>query len=97
MRISSVLTGIDFMIIVILWAASASVGLTIGAVFFRALAIVLASLVVAFLSAAALLYHGFGLVNVGLISLVSLAALQSSYMLGASIRYLPMCDERVRP
>jgi hypothetical protein len=85
------------MIIVILWIASASVGLAIGVVFFRALAIVLASSVVAFLSAAVLLYHGFGLVNVGLISLGSLAALQSFYVLGASIRYLTTCEERVRP
>jgi hypothetical protein len=85
------------MIILILWVASASVGLTIGVVFFRVLVIVLASPVVAFLSAAVLLYHGFGLVNVGLISLGSLAALQSFYLLGASMRYLTMHDERVRP
>jgi hypothetical protein len=85
------------MIILILWVASASVGLTIGVVFFRVLVIVLASPVVAFLSAAVLLYHGFGLVNVGLISLGSLAALQSFYLLGASMRYLTMRDERVRP
>ena len=85
------------MIILILWIASASVGLAVGVVFFRALAIVLASSVVAFLSAAVLLYHGFGLVNVGLISLGSLTALQSFYLLGASMRYLTMRDERVRP
>jgi hypothetical protein len=85
------------MIVLVLWVASASVGLTIGVVFFRMLAIVLASPVVAFFSAAVLLYHGFGLVNVGLISLGSLAALQSFYLLGASLRYLTMHDERVRP
>jgi hypothetical protein len=81
------------MIILILWIASASVGLTIGAMSFRALVIVLGSPVVAFLSVAVLLNHGLGLVDVGLISVGSLAALQSFYLLGASIRYLTMPDE----
>jgi|SRR4051794_27757046 hypothetical protein len=85
------------MIILILWVASASVGLAIGVVFLRALVIVVASPFVAFLSATVLLYRGFGLVNVGLISVGSLAALQSFYLLGLSMRYLTMHDERVRP
>ena len=80
------------MVIFILWA-SASVGLATGLVFFRALVIVPASPLIALLSAALLLYHGFGLVPVVLISAGSLTTLQSFYLLGASMRYLTMDAE----
>jgi hypothetical protein len=71
------------MIIVVLWSASASLGLAIGIFFVRAVAIVLASLCVALLSVAVLLDHGFGLMKSGLLSLGSLTALQGSYLVGA--------------
>jgi hypothetical protein len=57
------------MIILYLWAASAWVGLAVGFVFFRVLAIVLASPLVALLSAALLYHYGFGLVRVVSISM----------------------------
>jgi hypothetical protein len=71
------------MIVVILWSASASLGLAIGIFFLRAVTIVLASLCVALLSVAVLLDHGFGLMRSGLISFGSLTALQGSYLVGA--------------
>jgi hypothetical protein len=83
-------------IIFILLCASASAGLTIGLVFFRAEAIVLISPLVALLSAALLRHHGFGLVRDAFILVGSLAALQSSYLVGACMRYLTMDDGRDR-
>jgi hypothetical protein len=74
------------MIVFVLLSGSASVGLVIGLFLLRVLAIVLASLCLALLSAAILLDHGFGLVRTGLISAGSLTALQGSYLLGAWIR-----------
>jgi hypothetical protein len=81
------------MIILYLWAASAWVGLAVGFIFFRMLAIVLTSPLVALLSAALLHYYGFGLVGVVSISMGSLAALQGFYLLGAAMRYTAMNDE----
>jgi hypothetical protein len=75
-------------IIFILWVASALAGLALNLVFFGVLAIVLASLLVAFLSVALLLHHGFGLASGVLISIGSLTALQSFYFVGAAMRYL---------
>jgi hypothetical protein len=83
------------MIVLILWIASASVGVTIGVVFFRLPVLALASQIVAFLSAAALFRHGFGLFNAGLISVGSLVAVQGFYLLGVAMRY--MHHQRVRP
>jgi hypothetical protein len=74
------------MIILILLSASASVGLAIGLFVLRVLAIVLASLCVTLLSAVVLLDHGYGVIRSGLISVGSLTALQSSYLLGVWIR-----------
>jgi hypothetical protein len=74
------------MIVFVLLSASASVGLVIGLFLLRALAIVLASLCLALLSAAILLDQGFGWVRSGLISAGSLTALQGAYLLGAWIR-----------
>ena len=79
-------------IVFILWGASALAGLAIGFAFVRALAIVLASPLVAFLSAAVLFHHGFGPVQSVLISIGSLTALQGFYLAGAAISYL-MSDE----
>jgi hypothetical protein len=81
------------MIILVLLLASASVGLAIGVVFFHVLAIVLASPLVALLSAAVLLHYGFGLGGVALITAGSLTALQSFYLLGAAMRHLTNDDE----
>ncbi len=81
------------MIILYLWAASAWVGLAVGFIFFRALAIVLASPLVALLSAALLYHYGFGLVRALSISMGSLAALQGFYLLGAAMRHAAMNDE----
>jgi hypothetical protein len=78
------MTGMIVMIFLCLWAASAWVGLAVGFVFFRVLAIALASPFVALLSAALLYHYGFGLVRVASISMGSLAALQSFYLLGCS-------------
>ncbi|THD55194.1 MAG: hypothetical protein E8A46_05815 [Bradyrhizobium sp.] len=80
------------MIILVLLLASASVGLAIGVVFFHALAVVLASPLVAFLSAAVLLHYGFGLGGVVLITAESLVALQGFYVLGAAMSYLTSDD-----
>jgi hypothetical protein len=77
-------------IIFFLLCASALAGLAIGLVFFRAEAIMLASPFVALLAAALLHHHGFGLVRDALILVGSLTALQSSYLLGAGMRYLTM-------
>jgi hypothetical protein len=74
------------MIIFILLSSSASVGLAIGLFVLRVLAIILASLGVTLLSMIVLLDHGFGLIRSGLISVGSLTALQSSYLLGIWIR-----------
>ena len=84
------------MIILNLWSASASIGLTIGVVFSHVLAIALASPFVAFLSAAVLLDRGFEPVNVVLTTVGSLAALQSLYFVGAVMRYLTMDDQQDR-
>jgi hypothetical protein len=81
------------MIILYLWAACAWAGFAVGFVFFRVLAIVLTSPLVAFLSAVLLYHYGFGLVGVVSISTGSLAALQSFYLLGAAMRYATMNDE----
>jgi hypothetical protein len=81
------------MIILYLWAASAWVGLAVGFIFFRVLAIVLASPLVALLSAALLYHYGFGLVRALSISMGSLAALQGFYLLGAAMRHAAMNDE----
>jgi hypothetical protein len=81
------------MIILYLWAASAWVGLAVGFLFFRVLAIVLTSPLVAFLSAALLHHYGFGLIRVVSISMGSLVALQSFYLLGAAMRYATMNDD----
>lgn len=81
------------MIILVLWAASALVGLAIGIRFFRVLAVALALPLIAFFSAAVLRFHGFELVPLLLISVGSLTALQAFYLLGASVRYLTD-DER---
>jgi hypothetical protein len=81
------------MIILYVWAASAWVGLAVGFVYFRALAIVLTSPLVALLSATLLHYHGVELVHVVLISMGSLAALHSFYLLGVTMRYAAMNDE----
>jgi len=75
-------------IVFILWGASALAGLAIGLAFVRVLAIVLASPLVAFLSAAVLFHHGFGLLQSVLISIGSLTALQGFYLAGAAISYL---------
>jgi hypothetical protein len=83
-------------IIFVLLCASASAGLAIGLVFFRAIAIVLASPFVAFVSAALLLYFDFGLVRGAMILAGSLATLQSLYFVGAFMRYLAMDDGRGR-
>ena len=80
-------------IILYMWAASAWVGLAVGFVYFRMLAIVLTSPVVAFLSAAFLHQSGVELVRVVSISMGCLAALQSFYLLGAAMRYAAMNDE----
>jgi hypothetical protein len=82
------------MTILILEVASASVGLAIGVVFFHAAAIALASPLVAFLSVALLLHDGFGLVHGMLISVGSLTALQSFYLVGAATRYPTRNDEQ---
>jgi hypothetical protein len=74
------------MIIFILLSSSASMGLAIGLFVLRVLAIILASLGVTLLSMIVLLDHGFGLIRSGLISIGSLTALQSSYLLGIWIR-----------
>jgi hypothetical protein len=82
------------MIILYLWAASAWAGLAVGFMFFRVLAIVLTSPLVALFSAILLYHYGFGLVGVVSISMGSLAALQSFYLLGAAMmRYATMNDE----
>jgi hypothetical protein len=82
------------MIILYLWAASAWAGLAVGLMFFRVLAIVLTSPLVALFSAILLYHYGFGLVGVVSISMGSLAALQSFYLLGAAMmRYATMNDE----
>src|SRR5260370_26836251 len=81
------------MVIFILLSASASVGLAIGLFVLRVLAIILASLGVTLLSMIVLLDHGFGLIRSGLISVGSLTALQSSYLLGIWIRM--SCDSPV--
>jgi hypothetical protein len=86
------------MIVFILWGASALAGLAIGFVFIRALAIILASPLVAFLSVALLFHHGFGLVHGVLISIGSLTALQGFHLVGVAIRYLmsnEVGDDRV--
>jgi hypothetical protein len=80
------------MIILVVLLASASVGLAIGVVSFHALLVVLASPLVAFLSAAVLLHYGFGLGGVALITAGSLAALQSFYVLGAAMSHLTSDD-----
>jgi hypothetical protein len=74
------------MIIFILLSGSVSMGLAIGLFVLRVLAIVLASLCVTLLSMIVLLDHGFGLIRSGLISVGSLTALQSSYLLGVWLR-----------
>jgi hypothetical protein len=81
------------MVIFILLSASASVGVAIGLFVLRVLAIILASLGVTLLSMIVLLDHGFGLIRSGLISVGSLTALQSSYLLGIWIRM--SCDSPV--
>jgi hypothetical protein len=87
------MTGIDRDDFFYLWAASAWVGLAVGFIFFRVLAIVLASPLIAPLSAALLYHHGFGLVRALSISMGSLAALQSLYLLGAAMGHAAMNDE----
>jgi hypothetical protein len=82
------------MTILILGVASASVGLAIGVVFFHAVAIVLASPIVAFLSVALLLHDGFGLVHGMLISVGSLTALQSFYLVGRGYALSTRNDEQ---
>lgn len=84
------------MIILVILVASASVGLAIGVVFFSALAIVFASPFVAFVSAALLVFYGYGLGRVVLVSVASLAALQSFYLVGAVMRYLTSDNEQDR-
>jgi uncharacterized membrane protein YedE/YeeE len=86
------------MVIFILLSSSASVGLAIGLFVLRVLAIILASLGVTLLSMIVLLDHGFGLIRSGLISVGSLTALQSSYLLGIWIRmsYGPSVAETIR-
>jgi hypothetical protein len=86
------------MIIFILLSSSASVGLAIGLFVLRVLAIILASLGVTLLSMIVLLDHGFGWIRSGLISVGSLTALQSSYLLGIWIRmsYGPSVAETIR-
>ena len=83
-------------IISILLCASASAGLAIGLVFFRAEAIVLASPLVALFSAALLRYHDYGLLRDLLILVGSLTAFQGSYLVGAFMRYLTIEDGRGR-
>jgi hypothetical protein len=83
-------------IIFILLCASASAGLAIGLVLFRAEAILLASPLVALLTAALLRDQGFGLVRDALILVGSLTALQGSYLVGACMRYLTMDDGQDR-
>ena len=74
------------MIIFAIFSVSVSAGLAMGLFLLRALAVVLVSPCVALLSAAILFYHGFGLLRSGSISFGSIAALQSSYMVGLWIR-----------
>jgi hypothetical protein len=81
-------------IISILFCASASAGLAIGLVFFRAEAIVLASPLVALFSALLLRYQDFGLLRDVLIVVGSLTAFQGSYLVGALMKYLSMDDGR---
>jgi hypothetical protein len=81
------------MIILYLWATSAWVGLAVGFIFFRMLAIVLASPLVALLSAALLNHYDFGLIRALSISMGSLAVLQGFYLLGAAMRHATMNDE----
>jgi hypothetical protein len=73
-------------IIFLLLSASASIGLAIGLFLLPGLAILLASPCVALLSALVLLSHDFGLAMTGLISIGSLTALQSFYLVGVWIR-----------
>jgi hypothetical protein len=82
--------------IFILLCANALAGLAIGLVFFRAEAIMLASPLVALLSAAFLYHQGFGLAYDALILVGSLTALQSSYLVGACMRYWTMDDGQDR-
>jgi len=81
------------MIILYLWAASAWVGLAVDFVFFRVPAIVLASPLVALLSAALLYHYGFGLVRALSIPMGSLAPLQGFCLLGAAMNHVAMDDE----
>ncbi|WP_291684646.1 hypothetical protein [Bradyrhizobium sp.] len=78
----------------LLFCASASSGLAIGFICFRAVAILLVSPFVAFLPAALLLYHGFGLIFGVMISAACLATLQSLYLVGALMRSLMMDNEQ---
>jgi hypothetical protein len=82
--------------IFILLCANALAGLAVGLVFFRAEAIVLASPLVALLSAALLYHQGFGLTYDALILVGSLTALQSSYLAGACMRHWTMDDGQDR-
>lgn len=82
--------------IFVLLCANALAGLAIGLVLFRAEAIMLASPLVALLSAAFLYHQEFGLAYDALILVGSLTALQGSYLLGACIRYWTMDNGRDR-
>jgi hypothetical protein len=86
------------MIIFILLSASASAGLAIGLFVLRVLSIILASLGVTVLSMIVLLDHGFGTIRSSLISVGSLTALQSSYLLGLWLRmsYGSPVEEAIR-
>jgi hypothetical protein len=79
-------------IIPILLCASASAGLSIGLVLFRAEAIMLASPLVALFAALLLRHQNFGLLRDVLIVVGSLTALQGSYLVGAFMRYLAMAE-----
>ncbi len=79
-------------IIFVLFCASASAGLAIGLVFFRADATLLASPLIALFSAAMLRNHGFGLAQNMLILVGSLTTLQSFYLVGAILKY-PATDD----
>jgi hypothetical protein len=74
-------------IISILFCASALLGLALGFLSFSMPAIVLASPFAAFLSAALPLCQGFGPLSGVAISIGSLAALQSLYLVGALMRH----------
>ncbi len=89
------MTGFTVTTVFMLFCTSALAGLATGFLLFKARAIILASFLVALLTAAFLFHHGFGLVRDVLTMVGSLTALQSFYLAGAAVRYLTM-DEQNR-